>query len=40
MRGRYMSERKQFGKTLLDFQGMRFQLAELQAEVYAAQLLV
>ncbi|KAF4684728.1 hypothetical protein FOZ63_009408 [Perkinsus olseni] len=37
---RYMSERKQFDRSLLDFQGMRFQLAELQAEIYAAHLLV
>ncbi|KAF4661066.1 hypothetical protein FOL46_005875 [Perkinsus olseni] len=37
---RYMSERKQFDRSLMDFQGMRFQLAELQAEIYAAHLLV
>ncbi|KAF4757433.1 hypothetical protein FOZ63_027064 [Perkinsus olseni] len=37
---RYMTERKQFDRSLLDFQGIRFQLAELQAEIYAAHLLV
>jgi len=37
---RYAKERKQFGKTLADFQAMQFQLAEMATEIEAAKLLV
>lgn len=37
---KYTQERKQFGKSVADFQGVQFQLAELATEVEAARLLV
>jgi len=37
---KYMIDRKQFGKRLVDFQGMQFQFAQLATEVEAARLLV
>ncbi|HEX5282824.1 MAG TPA: acyl-CoA dehydrogenase [Bryocella sp.] len=37
---RYAKERKQFGKTLADFQAMQFQLARMATEIEAARLLV
>jgi len=36
----YARERKQFGKTIGDFQGVQFQLAKMATEVEAARLLV
>ena len=36
----YAKERKQFGKTLADFQGVQFQLADAATELEAARLLV
>src|SRR5712692_9466344 len=36
----YAKERKQFGKTIGDFQGVQFQLAKMATEVEAARLLV
>ena len=36
----YARERKQFGKTISDFQGVQFQLAKMATEVEAARLLV
>jgi alkylation response protein AidB-like acyl-CoA dehydrogenase len=36
----YVKERKQFGKTLSDFQGVQFQLAQVATELEAARLLV
>lgn len=36
----YVKERKQFGKTLADFQGVQFQLAQVATELEAARLLV
>ena len=36
----FVKERKQFGKTLADFQGIQFQLAQAQTEVAAARLMV
>jgi alkylation response protein AidB-like acyl-CoA dehydrogenase len=37
---KYTKERKQFGKTISDFQGVQFQLARAAAEVESARLLV
>jgi alkylation response protein AidB-like acyl-CoA dehydrogenase len=37
---KYMAERKQFGKTLLEFQGMEFQYAQVATEIEAARLMV
>lgn len=37
---RYAQERRQFGKPISDFQGVRFQLAEMAARVEAARLMV
>ena len=36
----YLKERKQFGKTLADFQGIQFQVAQAATEVEAARLMV
>lgn len=36
----HVKERKQFGKTLAEFQGVQFQLAEMRVELEAARLLV
>ena len=36
----YAKQRKQFGKTIIDFQGVQFQLAKMATEVEAARLLV
>ena len=37
---RWAKERKQFGKTIVDFQAMQFQLAEMATQIEAARLLV
>ncbi|MBC7658295.1 MAG: acyl-CoA dehydrogenase [Chitinophagaceae bacterium] len=37
---KYASEREQFGKSLNDFQGIQFQLAEMATEIEAARLMV
>jgi alkylation response protein AidB-like acyl-CoA dehydrogenase len=37
---KWAKERKQFGKTLVEFQAMQFQLAEMATEIEAARLLV
>jgi alkylation response protein AidB-like acyl-CoA dehydrogenase len=37
---KYMAERKQFGKALLEFQGMEFQYAQVATELEAARLMV
>jgi short-chain 2-methylacyl-CoA dehydrogenase len=37
---RYAKERKQFGKTIAEFQGVQFQLAKMAVQVEAARLLV
>ena len=37
---RYAKEREQFGKPIADFQGVRFQLAEIATEIEAARLMV
>ncbi len=37
---RYMTERKQFGRALVNFQGLQFQFAQLATELEAARLLV
>ncbi len=37
---RYVKERRQFGRSVSDFQGVQFQLAEMATEVEAARLLV
>jgi len=37
---RYTQERKQFGKTLAEFQGIQFQIAQMATEIEAARLLV
>ena len=37
---RYVKERKQFGKTIADFQGVQFQIARAATEIEAARLLV
>ncbi len=37
---RYAKERKQFGKALVEFQAMQFQLAEMATDIEAARLLV
>jgi alkylation response protein AidB-like acyl-CoA dehydrogenase len=37
---RHVKERKQFGKTLIEFQGVEFQLARMAMEIEAARLLV
>lgn len=36
----YVKERKQFGKTIADFQGVQFQLAQMKVELEAARLTV
>jgi alkylation response protein AidB-like acyl-CoA dehydrogenase len=36
----YAKERKQFGKALVEFQAMQFQLAEMATDIEAARLLV
>jgi butyryl-CoA dehydrogenase/short/branched chain acyl-CoA dehydrogenase len=36
----YARERKQFGQTIASFQGVQFQLAELDTEIEAARLMV
>ena len=36
----YVQERKQFGKTLAEFQGVQFQLADMATEIEASRLLV
>ncbi len=38
--GRYMQERKQFGKPIADFQGLQFMLADMAMKTEAARLLV
>src|SRR5947199_9749448 len=37
---RYAQERKQFGKTIADFQGIQFQIAQIATEIQAARLMV
>jgi butyryl-CoA dehydrogenase/short/branched chain acyl-CoA dehydrogenase len=37
---RYAQERKQFGKTIADFQGVQFQIAQMATEIEAARLMV
>jgi alkylation response protein AidB-like acyl-CoA dehydrogenase len=37
---KYVKERKQFGKTISDFQGVQFQIARMAIEVETARLLV
>ena len=37
---KYTQERKQFGKTLSDFQGIQFQIAQMATDIEAARLLV
>src|SRR5213082_699420 len=37
---RYAQERKQFGKTIADFQGIQFQIAQMATEIEAARLMV
>jgi len=37
---RYIKERKQFGKTIAEFQGVQFQVAEMATDLEAARLLV
>ena len=37
---KYAQERKQFGKTLADFQGIQFQIAQMATEIEAARLMV
>ena len=37
---KYAQERKQFGKTISDFQGIQFQLAQMATEIEAARLMV
>jgi alkylation response protein AidB-like acyl-CoA dehydrogenase len=37
---RYAQERKQFGKSLSDFQGIQFQIAQMATEIEAARLMV
>jgi alkylation response protein AidB-like acyl-CoA dehydrogenase len=37
---RYAQERKQFGKSIADFQGIQFQIAQMATEIEAARLLV
>lgn len=37
---KYSQERKQFGKTISDFQGIQFQLAQMATEIEAARMLV
>jgi butyryl-CoA dehydrogenase/short/branched chain acyl-CoA dehydrogenase len=37
---RYSQERKQFGKTISEFQGIQFQLAQMATEIEAARMLV
>jgi alkylation response protein AidB-like acyl-CoA dehydrogenase len=37
---KYAQERKQFGKTLADFQGIQFQIAQMATDIEAARLLV
>jgi alkylation response protein AidB-like acyl-CoA dehydrogenase len=37
---KYAQERKQFGKTISDFQGIQFQLAQMATEIEAARMLV
>jgi hypothetical protein len=37
---RYMGERRQFGKTLAEFQALRFRLADMATELEAARLMV
>ncbi|MGK7313130.1 MAG: acyl-CoA dehydrogenase [Candidatus Longimicrobiales bacterium M2_2A_002] len=37
---RYVQEREQFGRTISDFQGVQFQLAEMRTELEAARLMV
>jgi alkylation response protein AidB-like acyl-CoA dehydrogenase len=37
---KYAQERKQFGKTIADFQGIQFQLAQMATEIEAARLMV
>lgn len=36
----YLHERKQFGQSVADFQGMRFQYAQVATEIHAARLMV
>ena len=36
----YLQERKQFGKTLTEFQALRFELAQMATELHAARLMV
>src|SRR5438105_8730091 len=37
---KYAQERKQFGKTIADFQGIQFQIAQMATEIEAARLMV
>src|SRR5262249_52409711 len=37
---KYAQERKQFGKTLSEFQGIQFQIAQMATEIEAARLMV
>ena len=38
--GKYAQERKQFGKSLAEFQGIQFQIAQMATEIEAARLMV
>jgi hypothetical protein len=38
--GRYMTERKQFGKALAEFQALQFKLADMATELEASRLMV
>jgi alkylation response protein AidB-like acyl-CoA dehydrogenase len=38
--GKYAQERKQFGKSIAEFQGIQFQLAQMATEIEAARLMV
>ena len=37
---KYVQERRQFGKAIAEFQGVQFQLAQMEADLEAARLLV
>src|SRR5438045_5514960 len=38
--GKYAQERKQFGKSISEFQGIQFQIAQMATEIEAARLMV
>ena len=40
IRDRYTKERKQFGKSIADFQGVQFQIARAATDIEAARLLI